>query len=764
MKPAEPPPTTLPHALDSERARLGSWRVPLGLAAGDITGHRLRRHALLLAMLWILLLGVLAVSVATGQPWLGLRLGAVDGQVQVLGVCHEGPAEIAGLRPGARLLAVSSPRDPAGVVLEPSDLLENPDLLPSYAAWGRFYERQTRLASLWSGPQVHLHVQLARGGPPAVFELQPAATRPLRSLPAVFWFLLLVLTVTLLAAAWGLLVFRPQPATGLVTLGALMLSVLLVCSAILSGRELALPGGLFHALLVVQHTAGLGGLLALAGLPAYFPVPLPKAPRWCLLALGGLFGAWALANARWWLPSPNWASRAMLLAGLALVLLQVARQWHASAAHGWARSALRVLVLPFGLVLIAVLGLHEGVLLLGGAPPVRQAWLYGLFMLVSVGAAVGLRGVRAFDLDDWSMQALLSLGAGMGTLLCYRLLAATAWLGDDLAMLVAVLVFGLTYVPLSSRVWGRSILRRGPTPRELTSGILALGFAPPGERLRHWTHLLARTLQVRRLRKEPPPAEARALKAPTVIANGQGLWVPPVADLPGFVLWARDRGGRLFSRGDRRLVQRLSELVVQTIRARDAYVRGAADERERIADDLHDDLGAKLLSLVHASEQADTAVATQAREALEEMRLSVRNLKARPLPVADMLADWRAETVSRLAAAGIAVDWDAYLPDGAPLMPVRTGAQLTRVLREAVSNVIRHSGGGHCRVLIDVGESDLHLEVEDNGHGLDPVAVAVSVGNGLPNIERRVRRLGGTHRFGTGPMGGTLLAVQVPLR
>ena len=62
-------------------------------------------------------------------------------------------------------------------------------------------------------------------------------------------------------------------------------------------------------------------------------------------------------------------------------------------------------------------------------------------------------------------------------MLCYRLIVATGWLNDDLAMLVAVLLFGLTYVPLSSGVWGRSILRRGPTPRELTSGILALGLA-----------------------------------------------------------------------------------------------------------------------------------------------------------------------------------------------------------------------------------------------------------------------------------------------
>ena len=62
-------------------------------------------------------------------------------------------------------------------------------------------------------------------------------------------------------------------------------------------------------------------------------------------------------------------------------------------------------------------------------------------------------------------------------------------------------------------------------------------------------------------------------------------------------------------------------------------------ERKRIAADLHDDLGAKLLTIVHTSESE--RISTLAREALEEMRLSVRGLTGRPVRLADALADWR---------------------------------------------------------------------------------------------------------------------------
>ena len=68
---------------------------------------------------------------------------------------------------------------------------------------------------------------------------------------------------------------------------------------------------------------------------------------------------------------------------------------------------------------------------------------------------------------------------------------------------------------------------------------------------------------------------------------------------------------------------------------------GHAAERKRIAADLHDDLGAKLLTIVHTSD--NERISTLAREALEEMRLSVRGLTGKPVPLLNALGDWRAE-------------------------------------------------------------------------------------------------------------------------
>lgn len=62
---------------------------------------------------------------------------------------------------------------------------------------------------------------------------------------------------------------------------------------------------------------------------------------------------------------------------------------------------------------------------------------------------------------------------------------------------------------------------------------------------------------------------------------------------------------------------------------------------------------------------------------------------------------------------------------------------------------------------IDCTGGELRIEVEDDGCGLRPGRTAS--GNGMGNIQRRVRLLGGRHDFGGGELGGTRLQVRVPL-
>jgi len=197
----------------------------------------------------------------------------------------------------------------------------------------------------------------------------------------------------------------------------------------------------------------------------------------------------------------------------------------------------------------------------------------------------------------------------------------------------------------------------------------------------------------------------------------------------------------------------LAELRVEKVTER---------ERKRIAADLHDDLGAKLLTIVHTSESE--RISTLAREALEEMRLSVRGLTGKPVQLIDALGDWRAEVVSRLGQAGIEADWSAPAEELPQTLSARAFVQTTRILREGVSNVIKHSGATHCSLGCAIADGDLQIIVRDNGNGI-PMELdgRLDRGHGMASMKHRAKQLQGQCLVESGPGYGTVIRLTLPL-
>ena len=185
-------------------------------------------------------------------------------------------------------------------------------------------------------------------------------------------------------------------------------------------------------------------------------------------------------------------------------------------------------------------------------------------------------------------------------------------------------------------------------------------------------------------------------------------------------------------------------------------------ERKRIAGDLHDDLGAQLLTIVHTSESE--RISTLAREALEEMRLSVRGLTGKPMRLVDALADWRAETVLRLGQANIEADWRSPAEETDLLLPARGFVQTTRILREAVSNIIKHSAASHCKVRCAISDRQFGLTVQDNGKGI-PMELdgKLDRGHGMSSMKHRAKQMQGQCLVESGPGYGTVIRLTLPL-
>ena len=189
-----------------------------------------------------------------------------------------------------------------------------------------------------------------------------------------------------------------------------------------------------------------------------------------------------------------------------------------------------------------------------------------------------------------------------------------------------------------------------------------------------------------------------------------------------------------------------------------------AEERLRFARDLHDLLGHSLSLIALKSElagrlaEADPAraraemadVEAAARRALAEVRDAVSGY--RQVSCGQALAEARAA----LSGAGIAV----RLPRRVPALPGPVDAALGWVVREATTNVLRHSGARAVTVTLTEDGAEAVLTVTDDGRG---PADDTEPGSGLAGLAERVGALGGSLTGGAGRDGGYELRAVLPL-
>jgi signal transduction histidine kinase len=192
-----------------------------------------------------------------------------------------------------------------------------------------------------------------------------------------------------------------------------------------------------------------------------------------------------------------------------------------------------------------------------------------------------------------------------------------------------------------------------------------------------------------------------------------------------------------------------------------------AGERERLMRDMHDGIGSQLVTTLQAVERGGHSaddVAVMLRDCVDDLRLIIDSLEPDDDSLLVALANLRYRLEPRVAAAGIALDWQAHrrvvLPAPGSVL------QVLRIVQEAVSNVLKHAGASRLRVCARAEAGDLVLEVEDDGRGIGPAATPAGptggTGRGLDNMRSRAAQLGGTLHVSS-TAAGTLLTLRVPM-
>lgn len=224
----------------------------------------------------------------------------------------------------------------------------------------------------------------------------------------------------------------------------------------------------------------------------------------------------------------------------------------------------------------------------------------------------------------------------------------------------------------------------------------------------------------------------------------------------------------------RRYRQKLEQLERQ---------RAIEKERGRIAEDIHDDIGARLtrITLLSQSARGDLDQPEQAAADLDQIYDTAREL-TKAMEEIVWAVNPRHDTLDSLvtyvsgfaqeflSAAGVRCRLD--VPMRLPALPVTAEARhnLFLAFKEAVNNVARHAGASEVLVVFRLEGPGFTLSVRDNGNGFatenggaETSRGRTAPGNGLVNMRKRIAELGGECRIESAAGAGTLIRFLVPL-
>lgn len=689
-------------------------------------GTRLRL-LLAVALLAVLALAALAGRLADEPSWRALWRAEAPARIELVA---SGDAQLQGLE--GRTLVALRPADGARVPVDASLLQHAARWIVDDSQRARHVEQQQELARALASPPTVLEFEGGRLAQPQT------VPRGLAGLGVVFW-VMTALALALALTGLALLLLQPTLRSGLYLVMGTAQAGNLLFVALESLPGLALPAGL--AAWDLPARASFDLVTAAAVVHATGSHPRPVRHRRSLAAASWLVAgllivllvAGRLPQAWWWTQ------------GAAIVLGTLAI-WQLGRAQADEPHPLAALLRRFGVVVVGTLALLTLALAVHTVPVGGSAMIAGAgTVLWAVFMASTLLAVPLLSRPPQLVREFALL-AGVGTLavalhlLLVAVFSIAAFASLTLTMFVTLGLYAVIRQWILQPLLGSNMLTTERMFEQLYRSAREVQARP--ERLAESVSPLLRELfeplQVLQVARETERAR--------VISNGSTLLVPlprlaanDGAAVGTVVLRFAHRGQRLFTPEDALLTDRVLEQLRRAVDYDRAVEQGRSEERVRIAQDLHDDIGARLLTLMYQAPNPE--VEDYVRHTLQDLKTLTRGLAAPTHRLSHAAAEWKADITQRLAAAQCDLTW-SFSADRDIALTVVQWSALTRVLRELVSNAIVHAHAGRVEIDAVFYGNRLTLTVSDNGVGRDPQAWAH--GLGLGGVRKRIKQLGGS--------------------
>ena len=601
-------------------------------------------------------------------------------------------------------------------------MIEEPDVIPTYPEMHDLFQRVDRLtAALASG---ELRAITLSGD---IIPLHAVARSP-GDLPGVFWLQLVCATIVLVVSAliWST-VKVTRGSLGFIVSGA-GFAISAASASIYSTRSLFIDADFFYLLSSMNM---IGCVIFGSGLILFlWNYPLSLWPRSSTSLALLSFIAFNALNLSEVVADTSTSRYLPMLIMLVAALIGLGFQWLKTRDKAADRLIVRWIAISVLLGTSIFMLLVALPIILGFTEPAPQGFTIATFLLMYLCMMLAVVRYRLFDLERWYFAIWTWMLGGLAVLAADLILASLLTLSNAATLTLSLALVGWIYFPLRQWLWKRFFLREGNGLEQWleTSLPVMLKANMSGQTevsvLSQVANAVFSPLDVHEIQEEYPQIAASK--------NGDYLFIPLTTGGTLQMSHAA-QGRRLFSQRDilqAKLILALYQLTTSSVTARQ---EGAQQERQRLKRDLHDDLGAKLLQLLHRSESANRPLV---REAIADLRNLLNSKSIEAKDTLKAVNGWREEAEIRCADHNIELNWQQHIIS-API-DAKSFDNVTSVLRESLSNAVRHASDKEVGIQINADLKELKIVVSNRFDGKQK-----GEGNGLENIKNRMLDSGG---------------------
>ncbi|MFO7593818.1 MAG: hypothetical protein R6X15_07255 [Pseudomonadota bacterium] len=678
-------------------------------------------------------------------PWFGMTLDATPEQVgRVLAV--NPTARAVGVDVGDKVIAFSAP-GVKPVPLYPLSLINDPDHTGSFHELNRLFTHVGQLYAVTNRDITLVHLADNRIVP------LPRQSRELGGVPPG-WLILAAGIIPFIVSAGVWSYRRRDTVSFLLLLAGTGFMGIALSNLIYAYRQPSIDPMIFQFAVYANRLSTLLYFFMIMAIFWIYPRPLGSRR---VIGFGLLLVLIIYVNElSQTIELPGDPFAFPLVLSLPFTLTLIAIQLYYSRRDPVDYAALQGFVLALMTGTILVTGLYFLPPVLGAAPVLSHEFAFAIGELGSLGLIMAVARYRLFELGTWWLTAWMWLLGG-AAVLGLDLLIAYLWnLTPQTVITFSLFLVGWVYFPLRQWLW-KKLFWNGHDPMKwLPRAMLEAVVASHNTTLlsANWHALLHKLFRPMLIKPLDEP-----VAAPAIDKEGLTLRVPDLAGENGVELTYRSDGRRLFSPADIELVSTLLQMAGPAVNVQTAREAATRKERERIMRDLHDDVCSRLLSLSHRLREGDNAeMVRHAMQALRETIYSLNRPEGEELNAS--LAEWHHETIERLEACNIGLKW--RIAEALPeimLTPAQR-ANLGQVLREAVSNAIRHAKPSSIRFDFRYTAESLHVEIRNDGECHDPALW--SPGTGMMNMRRRIQDLDGKIHWSK-DRDGCHIVLELPL-